>query len=284
MVIPGTAPPEKDMPVRMIALDLDGTLLDPDGRIRPATVSALAAAAAAGVDVVLVTGRHHSVTRPYQDELGLLGSAICCNGTYVYDFAAGCIVDGAPIPDADARALIAQARRHGVDLYAYTADCMYYEVPSPHLDKLATWIDSLATRPKPVLRHVASALLLLDRGEAIWKFVGTHDDADRLSGWFAEVEAIPTLSAEYSWHDRVDVMSAGCSKGARLVSWAASRGIAAADIVAFGDNFNDLTMLTGVGCGIAMGNAPDAVKAVATEVIGANDSDAIAERVTRLIG
>lgn len=271
------------MPLAMIALDLDGTLLDSDGRIRPSTIAALSAAAAAGVEVVLVTGRHHSVTRPFQDELGLLGPAICCNGTYVYDFAAGRIVDGAPIPDPDAESLIASARRHGIDLYAYTADAMYYEVPSAHTDKLHAWIDSLPTRPKPVLRHLASAALLLERGEPIWKFVGTHDDADRLSGWFAEVETMPTLSAEYSWFDRADIMAAGCSKGARLVSWAASRGIPAADIAAFGDNFNDVTMLTGVGLGIAMGNAPDAVKAIAREVIGGNDTDAIAERVARLI-
>lgn len=272
------------MPVRMIALDLDGTLLDPDGRIRPANAAALTAAAAAGIEVALVTGRHHSVTRPYQEELGLLAPAICCNGTYVYDFAGGRIVDGSPIPDGDARSLVASARRHGVDLYAYTDEAMYYEAPSPHLERLAAWIDGLSTRPRPVLRHVVSAGMLLDRGEAIWKFVATHGDAARLAGWFAEVETMPALSAEYSWHDRVDVMSAGCSKGSRLIAWAAARGIAAADIVAFGDNFNDLTMLTGVGRGIAMANAPDAVRAAASEVIGANDSDAIAGRIARLIG
>ncbi len=69
MVKPMKSKLENGMPLAMIALDLDGTLLGPDGRIRPGTIAALSAAAAAGVEVVLVTGRHHSVTRPYQDEL-----------------------------------------------------------------------------------------------------------------------------------------------------------------------------------------------------------------------
>ena len=74
------------MPFRMIALDLDGTVLDPEGRIRPRTIAALGTARARGLEIVLVTGRHHSVTRPYYEELGLSGPAICCNGTYVYRF------------------------------------------------------------------------------------------------------------------------------------------------------------------------------------------------------
>lgn len=269
--------------VRMIAFDLDGTLLGSDGRIRPATVAALGEARRAGIEVVLVTGRHHSVTRPYQEALGILGNAICCNGTYVYDFAASRIVDGEPIAEAEARAAVASCRRHGVDMYAYTDDIMYFEAPSAHLDKLAVWIDGLTSRPKPVLRRIADVGALIDAGETLWKFVVTHPDTDRLAAWFAEAETMQGLAAEYSWHDRIDVMSAGRSKGARLISWAASRGIPAADIVAFGDNFNDLSMLTGVGRGIAMGNAPEAIKALAAEVIGDNDSDAIADRVRVLL-
>ena len=69
------------MAFRMIALDLDGTLLDPEGRVRPSTIAALGTAKEQGLEVVLVTGRHHTVTRPYFEELGLSGSAICCNGT-----------------------------------------------------------------------------------------------------------------------------------------------------------------------------------------------------------
>ncbi len=271
------------MSFRMIALDLDGTVLDPEGRIRPSTAAALAAARARGFEVVLVTGRHHSVTRPYYEELGLTGPAICCNGTYVYDFLAGRIVSGEPFAIAEARHLVASCRQHGVDMLMYLDDVMLYEVMTPHLRKLGAWIDGLATRPKPDLRQVASVEAVLDAAPAVWKFVVTHADAGRLANWYREAEMMPAYGVEYSWHDRIDVMPAGRSKGSRLLSWTAERGIDPADIVAFGDNFNDLGMLTGVGLGIAMGNAPDGVKAKVAEVIGGNDTDAIAERIAHLL-
>ena len=233
---------------------------------------------------MLVTGRHHSVTRPYYEELGLSGPAICCNGTYVYDFSAGRVVSGTPFDHADACRIVASCRQHGVDMLVYLDDVMLYEVPTPHLRKLGAWIDGLSTRPKPELRRVASVEAVLDAAPAVWKFVVTHADAARLAGWFKAAEAMPAYGVEYSWHDRIDVMPAGRSKGSRLLAWTTERGINPADIVAFGDNFNDLGMLTGVGLGIAMGNAPDGVKAQVAEVIGGNDTDAIAERLERLFG
>ena len=271
------------MPFRMIALDLDGTLLDPEGRIRPSTAAALRSAKRSGLEVVLVTGRHHSVTRPYFEELGLSGPAICCNGTYVYDFPSGRVVSGAPFGHDDARQVIASCRRHGVDMLMYLDDVMLYEVLTPHLQKLGAWIDGLTTRPRPKLRQVASMEAVLDGAPNVWKFVVTHADAGRLAGWYAEAEAMPAYGVEYSWHDRIDVMPAGRSKGSRLLAWAAERGVDPADIVAFGDNFNDVGMLAGVGLGIAMGNAPDGVKEQAAEVIGGNDTDAIADRIGRLL-
>ena len=271
------------MSYRMIALDLDGTLLDPEGRVRPSTIAALGAAKQRGLEVVLVTGRHHSVTRPYFEELRLSGPAICCNGTYVYDFPTERVVSGEPFDLADARRLVASCRQHHVDMLVYLDDVMLYEVPTPHLQKLGAWIAGLSTRPKPELRRIESVEAVLDAAPNVWKFVVTHSDADRLANWYAEAEAMPAYGIEYSWHDRIDVMPAGRSKGSRLVSWAAERGIGADDIVAFGDNFNDLGMLTGVGLGIAMGNAPDGVKENAAEVIGANDTDAIARRIESLL-
>lgn len=271
------------MPFRMIALDLDGTVLDPEGRIRPRTAEALQVSRARGLEVTLVTGRHHSVTRPYYEELRLAGPAICCNGTYVYDFSAGRVVSGEPFDPADARRVVASCRQHGVDLLMYLDDVMLYEVPTPHLRKLGAWIDGLSTRPKPELRQVTAVETVLDAAPNVWKFVVTHPDAGRLAAWYAEAETVPAYGVEYSWHDRIDVMPAGRSKGGRLLSWAAERRIDPQDIVAFGDNFNDLGMLTGVGLGIAMGNAPDGVKAQVKEVIGGNDTDAIADRIGRLL-
>lgn len=270
------------MQYRIIALDLDGTTLDSGGRIRARTRQAVAAVRQKGAEVVLVTGRHHSVTRPFHDELGLASPAICCNGTYVYDFASDRAVSGAPMAADDARFVVATCQRHRVEMLLYTGQTMFFQVLTPHIKKLLAWIAGLDTRPRPELSQAADFSAVVEAAPTIWKFVMTHADAGRLAACHDEIRGTGRFSIEYSWHDRVDVMPAGMSKGARLIDWAAGRGIAPAEIIAFGDNCNDMEMLTAVGRGIAMGNAPDVVKAVAAETIGTNDTDAIAEALARL--
>lgn len=85
------------MTYRIIALDLDGTLLDSKKRILPESLSALAQARAEGVKVVVVTGRHHVAIHPFYQALELDTPAICCNGTYIYDYQAKKVLDSNPL-------------------------------------------------------------------------------------------------------------------------------------------------------------------------------------------
>ena len=85
------------------------------------------------------------------------------------------------------------------------------------------------------------------------------------------------LECEWSWHDQVDIARGGNSKGKRLTKWVEAQGWSMENGVAFGDNFNDISMLEAAGTGVAMGNADDAVKARANIVIGDNTTDSIAQ-------
>ncbi|MBP0649780.1 HAD hydrolase family protein, partial [Mycobacterium tuberculosis] len=127
------------MTIRLIALDLDGTTIDKHGVVHPRTLAAVAAAQKAGITVMLVTGRHHVTTKPYHFELDLSGPAICCNGTYVYDFAHDRVDVGDPLTKDEAHRLLALARRHGVHLLVYTTDAMTYEVENAHMRGLTGW-------------------------------------------------------------------------------------------------------------------------------------------------
>jgi hydroxymethylpyrimidine pyrophosphatase-like HAD family hydrolase len=92
------------------------------------------------------------------------------------------------------------------------------------------------------------------------------------------------LSCEWSWHDQVDVAKGGNSKGRRLQEWVESQGMSMQDVVAFGDNFNDLSMLENVGLGVAMGNAAEAIKERAALVIADHEQPGIAEVIrTRVL-
>jgi Cof subfamily protein (haloacid dehalogenase superfamily) len=89
------------------------------------------------------------------------------------------------------------------------------------------------------------------------------------------------LECEWSWHDQVDIARAGNSKGKRLTQWVEAQGLSMQDVVAFGDNYNDLSMLEAAGTGVAMGNAVEEVKARANVVIGENESNSIADFINR---
>jgi Cof subfamily protein (haloacid dehalogenase superfamily) len=269
------------MPFRLVALDLDGTALDSAFRFRPRTEAAVAAALQRGIDVVLVTARHHVAVRPYHAQLRLRSPAICCNGTYVYDFLAPRVLAGNPIDKAQAHWLLALVRRHGVHCLVYTGDCMAFEVANAHAQRFCAWAASFPPDVRPDIRHVGSFERLIDESDLIWKFLVSHDDADVLALWQAEAATSTAFSIEFSWKNRLDVVPSGNSKGQRLLEWAASRGIEPAEIIAFGYNHNDVTMIRSVGMGVAMGNGEDVVKAAAARVIGDNQSDDIAATIER---
>jgi Cof subfamily protein (haloacid dehalogenase superfamily) len=269
------------MPFRLVALDLDGTALDSTFRFRPSTEAAIAAALRHGIDVVLVTARHHVAVHPYHAQLRLRSPAICCNGTYVYDFTAPRVLVGDPIGKDQARWLLSLVRRCGVHCCIYTGASMTFEVENAHMRRFRIWAESLAPAVRPDIRQIDSFERVIDEADLIWKFLVSHDDANVLSAWQAEAARSGAFSIEFSWKNRLDVVRSGNSKGQRLLEWAATRGIDPADIMAFGDNHNDVTMIRSVGMGVAMGNGEDVVKAVAARVIGDNQSDDIAGTIER---
>jgi Cof subfamily protein (haloacid dehalogenase superfamily) len=271
------------MTYRLIALDLDGTTLDSRREIRPATLAALDEARARGVEVILVSGRHHGAIRPYHHQLGLNTPAICCNGAYVYDFARSAPTAGAPLGRAQAGELLTLCRRHEMHMLVYADDLMTYEVPTRHLQGLLDWSARFPVGIRPEFRRVDRFEDVIDGATAIWKFLISHDDRERIDRCCAEMDAIGDLSRERSWFDRVDVVHAGNTKGTRLAEWVRNHGIDLSAVIAFGDNQNDIDMLSAVGLGVAMAEAEPSVRAAADMVAGSNDSDAIAETLRRYV-
>lgn len=119
---------------------------------------------------------------------------------------------------------------------------------------------------------------------AVWKFALTDEDLPKLRQFAKQVEQQLGLECEWSWHDQVDVARKGNSKGKRLTQWIEAQGWSMENVIAFGDNYNDISMLEAAGTGVAMGNADDAVKERANIVIGDNTTDSIAQFIySRLI-
>lgn len=271
------------MKYRLVALDLDGTLLNSRMQIQRETVEALKRVREKGVQVMVVTGRHHVAAYPYWDQLGLELPAVCCNGTYVYDYRAGQALANNPLRRTQAHQLLGIARRHGIHCMVYVDDAMAYESVDAHMHKLMNWAASLPERVRPELRQVERFADLIDEVDTVWKFATASDDLPALRAFEEEVTSSMRLSCEWSANNRVDVAQTGNSKGGRLAEWIASNGIDPSEVIAFGDHRNDIGMLEIAGMGVAMGNADAVVQSSANWVTGSNDGTGIADALQRFV-
>ena len=114
------------MTTRVIALDLDGTLLTPKKTLLPSSIEALARAREAGYQLIIVTGRHHVAIHPFYQALALDTPAICCNGTYLYDYHAKTVLEADPMPVIKALQLIEMLNEHHIHGLMYVDDAMVY--------------------------------------------------------------------------------------------------------------------------------------------------------------
>lgn len=272
------------MTSRVIALDLDGTLLTPQKTLLPSSLEALKRAQEAGYQLLIVTGRHHVAIHPFYQALALDTPAICCNGTYLYDYHAKKVLESDPLPVTEALQLIDLLDEHAIHGLMYVDHAMLYERPTGHVIRTSNWALSLPEAQRPVFTQVSSLRQAAADVDAIWKFALTDEDTNKLNAFAKHVEQTLGLECEWSWHDQVDIAKGGNSKGKRLRQWVESQGLSMDQVVAFGDNYNDISMLEAVGLGVAMGNADDAIKERADLVIADNLQPGIAEVIrTRVL-
>lgn len=271
------------MTYRLVALDLDGTLLDSQLQIRVETIAALDRLRAQGIQAMIVTGRHHVAAYPYWKQLGLDLPAICCNGAYIYDFANDRPLAGDPLTRDEARRLLALSRQYAVFTMVYDRDSMAYETVDAQLQRMLNWAATLAPEVRPRFEKVASFERLVDSASIIWKFISAADDATLMRAFVDDVENELGLCCVWSGATRLDITHRGNSKGSRLAEWIAAQGIVPAEVIAFGDHQNDIEMLRMAGMGVAMGNSLPDVQACADWVTGSNDGSGIADALQRFV-
>ena len=267
------------MSYRVIALDLDGTLLTSEKKILAESVEALSKAREAGIEILIVTGRHHSAIHPFYQTLQLTAPAICCNGTYLYDYQQRQVLDNDPMSVDQVEKVIQRLDEEGIKGLLYADDAMLYEQPTPHVIRTKAWGETLPVEQRPVFTRVGSLAGAARQSDRLWKFALSHDNIPQLQDFALRIADEAQVTCEWSWVDQVDIARQGNSKGKRLAQWLATRGLSMQDVIAFGDNYNDLSMLETAGLGVAMGNADEAIKDKAGWVIGDNNRPSIAEAI-----
>lgn len=260
---------------RLIAIDLDGTLLRSDGSISVRTRGALGSAVAAGIQVVVVTGRPARHVRQIEgaDHLGDL--AICLNGALVYHLGRQAVVDETRMAAAVAHDLIGRLRG------GLPGICFAVEVGLDY-----GWEPDFGRgRPRLEVTQLApaDALTLCRRG--VNKLIGFHPDLPPETLIARARDLIEDrASLTYSGAPFLEISARQVSKAAALVGYCAARAIDRSQVVALGDMPNDLSMLSWAGRGIAMANAHPTVLAAIAEVTRSNDDDGVALVIEGLCG
>ena len=260
--------------VRLVATDLDGTLLRDDGSISPRVVAALGRVQAAGIVVVLVTARNWRSVGLLASTAGVShdgGLAICSNGAVVYDLARQVVRRARPADVAVVRSFVERCRAEVADAcFAWETARGAYRTPAYH----AIAVDHGFHR---VYLDAIEIVDELDDGHEVTKLLvrSASLPADELLERLLPLAG--ELSLTVSGGPFVEVMSAGVTKALALAELCDELGVTASAVVAVGDQPNDLPMLTWAGRGVCMANAHPAVLAApGLERTASNADDGLA--------
>ena len=274
--------------IRLIAIDIDGTLLDSQFRVSEANLAALRRAHQDGVEILLVTGRRHVFAMPIAETLGFDLWLISSNGA-VTKSTCGEHFFTDKLPATTARKLL----RHMEEFRGNVVLTFEREgrgaLVLERTDELHASISRWMEKNEAYIERVTplEAALVTDPIQAM--FYGTVARMQQAQTRLAAsnmANEITVLKTEYLARDLtiVDVLTFGCSKGHALERWARHRGIVRNQVMAIGDNHNDVEMLEFAGVPVIMGNACPELKRFGWTVAASNDQHGVALAVEQALG
>lgn len=263
-----------DPAIRLVATDLDGTLLHTDGTVTDRTRAALTAVEDLGVAVVFVTGRPIRWMHELWQHVGDHGLAVCSNGGIVYDVPARAVRSARPIP---------------VDIGLQVADLLRGGIPGTTfaLESTAGFGQEPEFAPQhaiPDVMQVGPLGEIFD--ESTVKLLARHDELDPEKFW-AETERLVGHLVTTTWSSLgalVEISAADVTKASTLALLCQELGVTADEVVAFGDMPNDLAMLRWAGTSYAMANAHPSVLELADRHAPSNETDGVAVVLEELFG
>ena len=276
------------LPIRLLAADIDGTLLNPQLQISEGDLAALRRAHADGVEIILVTGRRHTFSLPIARQLGFDLWLISSNGAITRSLS-GETFHRDLLPAETCRKLCTAMREfrgntvltfdqetRGAIVLEHMQDLngsiqLWLEKNMEYIDFVIPIEDSLTT--DPVQAMFCGPIARMQQALAGLAVSGVEKE-------------ITVLRTEYPVRDLsiVDVLNQGCSKGHALERWARYRGIPREQVMAIGDNYNDIEMLAFAGVPFIMGNASEELRGRGWAVTLSNGENGVAAAIERVLG
>ncbi len=281
--------------LRLIAIDIDGTLLSPDFRISTTDLATLRRADAEGIEIILVTGRRHAFALPIAKQLGFDLWLISSNGAITRSLG-GETFHRDLLPEPTCRELVGVMREfRGQTVLSFDGDDLRGEnLPSDgagtivieRLDELEGSIQRWLEKNRQCIRFVVPIEDALTTDPVQAMFCGPVMLMQRVLQMLGSCGLpITVLRTEYPGRDLsiVDVLNAGCSKGHALERWANYRRITREQVMAVGDNYNDIEMLAFAGHPFIMGNASEELRSRGWARTGSNAESGVSSAIQHVL-
>ncbi|GHO87862.1 Cof-type HAD-IIB family hydrolase [Dictyobacter formicarum] len=268
--------------VKMIAIDIDGTLLTPQKQISPRTQATIRAAQEAGIIVTLATARRYENSKPFADLLGIQIPLITCDGALILDHPAGIVRHTQLLPAELAQQTVDILVAHRLQPIIHHISGAIEETWSGHAE-----FDNLGLeryfREFPRVKRKPHDVLCAGQPDPIRVVSFASEEAiERVTPAIAQLPcAWNTIQRGNYGCAEITVMQHSCSKATGVAILASHLGIPMTQVMAIGDNNNDREMIEIAGWGVAMGQAPEAVKASANAVTATNLEDGVAVAIER---
>ena len=251
---------------KLIAIDLDGTLLNDEGRVSKVTEEVIAEVRKAGHKVVIATGRHTASALPIAEQLGLTDSIVTFNGALVMNLENKQVELAYSYFQNDVIKLTELVKEWG---YGYITSTKNHHYIEPQFRSLLNLYSGRGAQVEEVVGDEEIGLPILKTS-----IVGNERKLNEIEPFVQQT--IPHLRVVRSGEQSIDVMNSKASKGAALQWLANHYQVKREDTISFGNYFNDLSMLDFAGTGVAVANAPYQVQQKADLVTDSNEKDGVA--------
>lgn len=251
------------MSYRLLALDLDGTLLRSDQQVDERDVAAIAELQAAGVTVTIVTGRLHSGSTGAARACAIHGAIACVDGAHLVEAASGRTLQHHAMTAEMAALVRAACAEHGLAAFVFDERGIHHEhAGAPYAGYISTWSPNLRVVEEDVAWQTEPLAAVAIGGEA--EVAAAHA---MLRAHAPQLYSVSFTSNRYPDKHALMVRAAGATKGTALAELCRRAGCSLAEAVAVGDWVNDVPMFEVAGRSFAMATAPDAVRLKATDVL-----------------
>ena len=261
--------------IRIIAMDLDGTLVKGEHGITSHVRRAIDDARAAGLGITIATGRMFRSARRFANELQVTLPIICYQGSLVRDPVTGKTYQHHVLPSAPAQAAVEFARERDLHVNAYIDDELYMEADTPEGRFYAassnvpiTFVDDLA---EAVTAGSTKLVFVMDENRVL-------DAIAEMDGRFG-----PAVQATRSHPRFAELVRRDINKGTALARVADAANVSLDQTMGIGDNLNDLDLVKAAGIGVAMGDGDPRVLAAADWITGSYEDDGVAQAIDRLL-